>query len=117
LRWSDRRADLRTEILSLWKTQRVKNGLIVPVGAKGGFALKRAPADGRAARAEADRLYARFVAALLRLTDDVRGDRVVAPERVVRHDGDDPYLVVAADKGTAHLSDVANGVRRPPASG
>ena len=110
LRWSDRRTDLRTEILSLWKTQRVKNGLIVPVGAKGGFALKRAPADAREARAEADRLYARFVSALLRLTDDVRGDRVVGPERVVRHDGDDPYLVVAADKGTAHLSDVANGV-------
>jgi glutamate dehydrogenase len=110
LRWSDRLQDLRTEILSLWKTQRVKNGLIVPVGAKGGFALKRVPSDAREARAEADRLYARFVAALLRLTDDVRGERIVAPDRVVRHDGDDPYLVVAADKGTAHLSDVANRV-------
>ncbi len=110
LRFSDRLQDLRTEILSLWKTQRVKNGLIVPVGAKGGFALKRAPSDPRLARAEADRLYARFVAALLRLTDDVRGERIVAPERVVRHDADDPYLVVAADKGTAHLSDVANQV-------
>ncbi len=110
LRWSDRLQDLRTEILSLWKTQRVKNGLIVPVGAKGGFALKRLPGDAREARAEADRLYARFVAALLRLTDDVRGARIVAPERVVRHDGDDPYFVVAADKGTAHLSDVANRV-------
>ena len=110
LRWSDRLQDLRTEILSLWKTQRVKNGLIVPVGAKGGFALKRLPADAREARAEADRLYARFVTLLLRLTDDVRGEQVVPPERVVRHDGDDPYLVVAADKGTAHLSDVANRV-------
>ena len=110
LRWSDRLQDLRTEILSLWKTQRVKNGLIVPVGAKGGFALKRVPVDAREARGEADRLYARFVRALLGLTDDVRGERVVPPERVVRHDGDDPYLVVAADKGTAHLSDVANRV-------
>ncbi len=110
LRWSDRLEDLRTEVLSLWKTQRVKNGLIVPVGAKGGFALKCTPAGARDARAEADRLYARFVAALLRLTDDVRGESVVPPERVVRHDGDDPYLVVAADKGTAHLSDVANRV-------
>ncbi|MEX2205675.1 MAG: NAD-glutamate dehydrogenase domain-containing protein [Myxococcota bacterium] len=110
LRFSDRLQDLRTEILSLWKTQRVKNGLIVPVGAKGGFALKRPPSDPRDARAEADRLYARFVAALLRLTDDVRGERIVAPERVVRHDADDPYLVIAADKGTAHLSDVANRV-------
>jgi len=108
LRWSDRLQDLRTEVLSLWKTQRVKNGLIVPVGAKGGFTLKRLPADAREARAEADRLYARFVAALLRITDDVRGESIVAPERVVRHDDDDPYLVVAADKGTAHLSDVAN---------
>jgi len=110
LRWSDRLQDLRTEICSLWKTQRVKNGLIVPVGAKGGFALKRPPEDAREARAEADRVYARFVAALLRLTDDARSARIVPPERVVRHDGDDPYLVVAADKGTAHLSDVANRV-------
>ncbi len=110
LRWSDRLQDLRTEILSLWKTQRVKNGLIVPVGAKGGFALKRLPTDPREARAEADRLFARFVSALLRLTDDVRCEHIVPPERVLRYDGDDPYLVVAADKGTAHLSDVANRV-------
>lgn len=110
LRWSDRLQDLRTEILSLWKTQRVKNGLIVPVGAKGGFALSRIASDAPGARAEADRIYPRFVAALLRLTDDVRGERVIGPDRIVRHDGDDPYLVVAADKGTAHLSDVANRV-------
>ena len=103
---------------ALWKTQSVKNGLIVPVGREG--RLRAASARrriAREARAEADRLYARFVAALLRLTDDVRGERIVAPERVVRHDGDDPYLVVAADKGTAHLSDVANRVAAEPASG
>jgi glutamate dehydrogenase len=108
LRWSDRAQDLRSEVLALWRTQMVKNGLIVPVGAKGGFALRRDPSDAKTARAEADRLYARFVAALLRLTDGVRAGVTVAPEGVVRHDGDDPYLVVAADKGTAHLSDTAN---------
>ena len=108
LRWSDRPQDVRSEVLALWRTQMVKNGLIVPVGAKGGFALRRPPEDPSAARAEADRLYARFVSALLRLTDDVRAGVVTAPPGVVRHDGDDPYLVVAADKGTAHLSDVAN---------
>ena len=110
LRWSDRPQDVRSEVLALWRTQMVKNGLIVPAGAKGGFALRRAPADAGAARAEADRLYARFVSALLRLTDTVNAGVVTAPPRVVRHDGDDPYLVVAADKGTAHLSDVANRV-------
>ena len=108
LRWSDRPQDVRSEVLGLWRTQMVKNGLIVPVGAKGGFALRRSPADPGAARAEADRLYARFVAALLRLSDDVKDGCAVAPAQVVRHDGDDPYLVVAADKGTAHLSDAAN---------
>jgi glutamate dehydrogenase len=110
LRWSDRLQDVRSEVLALWRTQMVKNGLIVPAGAKGGFALRRAPADPGAARAEADRLYARFVSALLRLTDTVTAGVVTAPPRVVRHDGDDPYLVVAADKGTAHLSDVANRI-------
>ncbi|HTO55467.1 MAG TPA: NAD-glutamate dehydrogenase domain-containing protein [Myxococcota bacterium] len=108
LRWSDRPQDVRSEVLALWRTQMVKNGLIVPVGAKGGFALRRPPEDPKAARAEADRLYARFVSALLRVTDDVKAGIVSAPPQVVRHDGDDPYLVVAADKGTAHLSDVAN---------
>jgi len=108
LRWSDRSEDVRSEVLALWRTQMVKNGLIVPAGAKGGFALRRAPEDPAVARAEADRLYARFVSALLRLTDDVREGCAVAPAGVVRRDGDDPYLVVAADKGTAHLSDVAN---------
>ncbi|HXZ84627.1 MAG TPA: NAD-glutamate dehydrogenase domain-containing protein, partial [Myxococcota bacterium] len=108
LRWCDRAEDVRSEVLALWRTQMVKNGLIVPAGAKGGFALRRAPEDPAAARAEADRLYARFVSALLRLSDDVREGCVAPPPGVVRHDGDDPYLVVAADKGTAHISDVAN---------
>ncbi|HTO69683.1 MAG TPA: NAD-glutamate dehydrogenase domain-containing protein [Myxococcota bacterium] len=108
LRWSDRPQDVRSEVLALWRTQMVKNGLIVPAGAKGGFALRRPPEDPSAARAEADRLYARFVSALLRVTDDVRDGATSTPPGVVRRDGDDPYLVVAADKGTAHLSDVAN---------
>ncbi|MFQ5513595.1 MAG: NAD-glutamate dehydrogenase domain-containing protein [Myxococcota bacterium] len=110
LRWSDRRQDFRSEILGLMKTQMTKNGLIVPSGAKGGFVLKRAPRDVAEARQEADRLYAHFIEALLGLTDNIVGDEIVPPERVVRHDDDDPYLVVAADKGTGHLSDVANGV-------
>jgi len=108
LRWSDRPQDVRSEVLALWRTQMVKNGLIVPVGAKGGFALRRPPADPAGGRAEADRLYARFVSLLLRLTDTVAEGCVTPPPRVVRQDGDDPYLVVAADKGTAHLSDTAN---------
>jgi len=108
LRWCDRAEDVRSEVLALWRTQMVKNGLIVPAGAKGGFALRRPPEDPAAARADADRLYARFVSALLRLTDDVREGCATPPAGVVRRDGDDPYLVVAADKGTAHLSDVAN---------
>lgn len=110
LRWSDRPQDFRSEILGLMKTQMVKNGLIVPVGSKGGFVLKRRYVDADERRQQADRLYARFVRLLLQLTDDLRGDDVVPPDRIVRYDGDDPYLVVAADKGTAHLSDVANAV-------
>jgi glutamate dehydrogenase len=110
IRWSDRPLDFRSEILGLMRAQRIKNGVIVPVGAKGGFALRRQPADAGARRAEADRLYARFVTCLLALTDDQREGRVASPARVVRHDGDDPYLVVAADKGTAHLSDSANRI-------
>jgi len=111
LRWSDRADDLRTEILGLARTQMLKNGLIVPVGAKGGFVLKRLGLSPREARAEADRQYRVFVTALLELTDNLGPDgEIKAPPRVVRHDGDDPYLVVAADKGTAHLSDAANDV-------
>ncbi len=109
IRLSDRPQDFRTEILGLMKTQMVKNGVIVPVGAKGGFVLKRRLPTA-AVRAEVDRQYARFVRGLLRLTDDLNGEVVVPPVRVVRHDRDDPYLVVAADKGTAHLSDTANRI-------
>ncbi|HTY17534.1 MAG TPA: NAD-glutamate dehydrogenase domain-containing protein [Myxococcota bacterium] len=111
LRWSDRLDDLRVEILGLMRTQQLKNGLIVPVGAKGGFALKRSGLSPGEARALADRQYRVFVASLLDLTDNLdAGGRVAPPAGVLRRDGDDPYLVVAADKGTAHLSDAANEV-------
>ncbi len=110
LRHSDRHDDLRTEVLGLMKAQVLKNALIVPTGAKGGFVCKRLPSDRDAARADVERQYVAFISALLDLTDDVDGDDVVPPSRVVRRDGDDPYLVVAADKGTATFSDVANGV-------
>ncbi|WP_347954505.1 NAD-glutamate dehydrogenase [Gordonia aichiensis] len=119
LRWSDRREDFRTEILGLVKAQAVKNAVIVPVGAKGGFVVRRpaAPtgdptADQQAARAEGVACYRAFIAALLQVTDnlDPATGQVRPPARVVRRDGDDPYLVVAADKGTAGFSDVANAV-------
>jgi glutamate dehydrogenase len=103
LRWSDRREDFRTEILGLMKAQMVKNALIVPVGAKGGFVVKRAGDEVVAC-------YTTFIGALLDITDTISGGDVVPPAHVVRHDGDDPYLVVAADKGTATFSDIANGV-------
>jgi glutamate dehydrogenase len=109
IRWSDRVQDFRREILGLMKTQRVKNGLIVPVGAKGGFVLRSF--EGRdPPRAAVDWQYARFIRALLSLTDNVIDGGTYRPANVVAHDGDDPYLVVAADRGTAHLSDVANEV-------
>lgn len=108
VRWSEREQDLRTEVLGLMKTQMVKNGLIVPVGAKGGFVLKQRIEDPEQLRSEVKRQYVRFISALLALTDNLVDGRVVPPERVIRHDGDDPYLVVAADRGTADLSDVAN---------
>jgi glutamate dehydrogenase len=112
LRWSDRREDFRTEILGLMKAQMVKNALIVPVGSKGGFVLKCPPADsGREAVAqEGFTCYRMFLSGLLDVTDNIRGGEVVPPDRVVRYDDDDPYLVVAADKGTATFSDVANEV-------
>jgi glutamate dehydrogenase len=113
LRWSDRPQDFRTEVLGLVKAQQVKNAVIVPVGAKGGFVPKRLPppAAGREAwLAEGTEAYKVFVSTLLSLTDNLDGDTVVPPERVVRHDGDDPYLVVAADKGTATFSDTANAI-------
>jgi glutamate dehydrogenase len=115
LRWSDRREDFRTEVLGLMKAQMVKNALIVPVGSKGGFVVKRgwvgSSSGGREAQiAEGIACYRTFLSGLLDLTDNYVGDEVVAPERVVRYDGDDPYLVVAADKGTAAFSDIANEV-------
>ncbi len=111
LRWSDRFDDLRVEVLGLMRTQQLKNGLIVPVGAKGGFVLKRSGLSPSEARKLADEQYRVFVASLLDLTDnlDVTG-ALLPPAGVVRRDGDDPYLVVAADKGTAHLSDAANEI-------
>ncbi|MGE4620177.1 MAG: NAD-glutamate dehydrogenase domain-containing protein [Planctomycetota bacterium] len=110
LRWSDRTTDYRTEVHGLQRTQMVKNVLIVPVGAKGGFVLRK-PAEIRSERREqADRLYRVFVDGLLSITDNVIDGNVIPPERVVRWDGDDPYLVVAADKGTAHLSNTANDI-------
>ncbi len=118
LRWSDRREDFRTEILGLVKAQAVKNAVIVPVGAKGGFVLKQPPAptgdagvDRDAQRAEGVACYRLFIASLLDVTDNLAPDgTVVPPERVVRRDPDDTYLVVAADKGTATFSDFANDV-------
>ncbi|MGY1638422.1 NAD-glutamate dehydrogenase [Geodermatophilus sp. SYSU D00742] len=113
LRWSDRHEDLRTEVLGLVKAQMVKNTVIVPTGAKGGFVVRNPPPDGAgrdAWLAEGQACYELFIGALLALTDNLVEGRVVPPERVVRHDGDDTYLVVAADKGTATFSDLANAV-------
>jgi glutamate dehydrogenase len=114
LRWSDRREDFRTEILGLMKAQMVKNVLIVPVGSKGGFVLKRPPLDGGrdALQRDAIACYRTFLSGLLDITDNIIAGDVVAPDRVVRYDDDDPYLVVAADKGTATFSDIANDVSR-----
>ena len=113
LRWSDRREDFRTEVLGLVKAQMVKNAVIVPVGAKGGFFVKLSPdasLDREGWLAEGIACYRIFVAALLDLTDNLVAGEVVPPGSVVRHDGDDPYLVVAADKGTATFSDIANEI-------
>ncbi|MBB6378786.1 glutamate dehydrogenase [Pseudonocardia eucalypti] len=117
LRWSDRPADFRTEILGLVKAQAVKNAVIVPVGAKGGFVVKQPPeptgdpaADREANLAEGIACYRMFITGLLDLTDNLVGGENVPPEGVVRHDGDDSYLVVAADKGTATFSDIANAL-------
>ena len=110
LRWSDRVDDFRTEVLGLMLTQQVKNTLIVPVGSKGGFVIKVPSQDDKHRRAQADELYKVFIHGLLDVTDNIVDDKVVFPSEVVVHDGPDPYLVVAADKGTAHLSDTANGI-------
>jgi glutamate dehydrogenase len=112
LRWSDRREDFRTEILGLAKAQEVKNSVIVPSGAKGGFVCKQLPdpADREAYQGEVLECYRMFISAMLDVTDNLKSGRVIPPDRVVRHDGDDPYLVVAADKGTATFSDTANEI-------
>ena len=112
IRWSDRKEDFRTEVLGLMKAQSVKNAVIVPVGAKGGFVVKRPPAgDDRAALlAEVVECYRIFMRGLLDITDTIAAGELVPPRDVVRHDEDDPYLVVAADKGTATFSDIANAI-------
>ncbi|MEP7221334.1 MAG: NAD-glutamate dehydrogenase domain-containing protein [Novosphingobium sp.] len=113
IRWSDRRDDFRTEVLGLMKAQRVKNAVIVPTGAKGGFYPKQLPdpaqdRDGWLAEGKAS--YQLFIRTLLSVTDNIVGARVVHPAQIVIHDGDDPYFVVAADKGTASYSDTANAI-------
>ena len=112
LRWSDRKEDYRTEVLGLVKAQQVKNAVIVPVGSKGGFLPKTLPVGGTRDEvlAEAIRCYKTFLSGLLDITDNLDGDKVVPPKSVIRRDGDDPYLVVAADKGTATFSDIANAI-------
>jgi len=112
IRWSDRREDFRTEVLGLMKAQNVKNTVIVPVGAKGGFVPKRLPAN--ASREDVQRegveCYRTFIRGLLDVTDNIVDGKLVPPPQVVRRDDDDPYLVVAADKGTATFSDIANRI-------
>jgi glutamate dehydrogenase len=112
LRWSDRQEDFRTEILGLVKAQQVKNTVIVPVGAKGGFVCKKLPTEGgrEAFFEEGQACYRLFIRSLLDITDNIIDGAIVPPKNVVRHDEDDPYLVVAADKGTATFSDIANGI-------
>ncbi|MCK2221124.1 NAD-glutamate dehydrogenase [Actinomadura sp. ATCC 31491] len=114
LRWSDRMEDFRTEILGLVKAQMVKNTVIVPTGSKGGFVVKRPPVGGSREEllAEGVACYRTFISGLLDVTDNLVDGKVVPPPDVVRHDGDDPYLVVAADKGTATFSDIANAVAK-----
>jgi len=115
IRWSDRKEDFRTEILGLMKAQTVKNAVIVPVGSKGGFVVKRPPGVADRLSAEAVECYKTLIRGLLDLTDNIIAEtpqehRIVPPPGVVRYDGDDPYLVVAADKGTATFSDFANAI-------
>ena len=110
LRWSDRREDFRTEVLGLVKAQQVKNTVIVPVGSKGGFVCKQLPSEREAFFKEGQACYKIFIRGLLDITDNIIHGDIVPPIDVVRHDEDDPYLVVAADKGTATFSDIANGI-------
>ncbi|NUP03169.1 MAG: NAD-glutamate dehydrogenase [Nonomuraea sp.] len=114
LRWSDRMEDFRTEILGLVKAQMVKNTVIVPTGSKGGFVVKRPPTSGTREDllAEGVACYRMFISGLLDITDNLVDGKIVPPADVVRHDGDDTYLVVAADKGTATFSDIANSVAK-----
>jgi glutamate dehydrogenase len=108
IRWSDRPQDFRTEVLGLVKAQQVKNAVIVPVGAKGGFVPKLLPVGGtrEAIAAEGVAAYSLFISTMLDITDNIAADgSIVPPDNVVRHDRDDPYFVVAADKGTATFSD------------
>ncbi|MFC6673659.1 NAD-glutamate dehydrogenase [Marinobacterium aestuariivivens] len=112
LRWSDRREDYRTEVLGLVKAQQVKNAVIVPVGAKGGFVAKQLPGGGSRDEIQAEGIasYRTFIRALLDVTDNLVAGELRPPADLVRHDDDDPYLVVAADKGTATFSDIANSI-------
>jgi glutamate dehydrogenase len=112
IRWSDRAQDFRTEVLGLVRAQLVKNAVIVPSGAKGGFLPKRLPRAGTREEIQQEGIaaYRIFISALLDITDNIENGKVVPPKRVVRHDGDDAYLVVAADKGTATFSDIANEI-------
>ena len=111
LRWSDRREDFRVEVLGLMKAQQVKNTVIVPTGAKGGFVCKQLPdGDREAVQAEVIECYRTFIRGLLDITDNLQQGKVLPPPDVVRLDDDDPYLVVAADKGTATFSDIANAI-------
>ncbi len=114
IRWSDRREDFRTEILGLMKAQQVKNSVIVPVGAKGGFFPKQLPTNGDRddMMKEVIYCYSTFIRGLLDITDNIKNNRNVPPLNVVRYDGDDSYLVVAADKGTATFSDIANTIAK-----
>jgi glutamate dehydrogenase len=110
IRWSDRREDFRTEVLGLMKAQQVKNTVIVPVGAKGGFVVRRLPAEREAQQAEVIACYQTLIRGLLDVTDNIVEEKIAPPRNVVRHDKDDAYLVVAADKGTATFSDIANAI-------
>jgi glutamate dehydrogenase len=110
IRWSDRREDFRTEILGLMKAQNVKNVVIVPMGSKGGFVVKNPSSDRPAFQKEGVAAYQTLLRGMLDITDNLRGAEVIPPRDVVRRDADDPYLVVAADKGTATFSDIANAI-------
>jgi glutamate dehydrogenase len=110
IRWSDRNEDFRAEVLGLMKTQRIKNALIVPQGAKGGFAIRELSPDPKVRSQQVIGCYKRYISALLSVADNRQGEEVIKPLNTVVYDGDDSYLVVAADKGTATFSDIANEI-------